>query len=131
MRLCRKNKSKLYYSLYKEEEITYLKDDNGNIVYEDIDGEEVPVETGHKPPTYDEPVEFKGYIQFQGGESEARAFGVSLDSYSHILVMRRGEIPIDETSKIISDKTYKVTKVAESLNFVTYLLRVEDANDQN
>lgn len=129
MRLCRKNKTDLWYSLYKESEIIYLKDENGELVYQDVDGEQVPVEVGHKPPCYDTPVKFKGYIQFQGGESEARAFGVSKDSYSHILVMRKDEIPIDETSLIISDETYEVTKVAKSLNFVTYLLRVKDAKD--
>lgn len=130
MRLCQKNKTDLWYQLYKESETIYLKDEDGNIVYQDVDGEQVPVETGNVPPHYDEPIKFRGYIQFQGGESEARAFGVSRDSYSHILVMRKDEIPIDETSLIKSaDATYKVTKVAKSLNFVTYLLRVEDAKD--
>ena len=135
MRLCKKNKTNLWYALYKESEVEYLKDEHGDIVYQDIDGDLVPVETGYKPPHYDDAVGFKGYIQFNGGESEARAFGVSVDSYSHILIMRKDEIPIDETSLIfnskpdvVTDKTadYKVVKVAPSLNFVTYLLRDED-----
>lgn len=132
MRLCRKNKTNLWYSLYKDSETAYLKDEDGNTVYQEIDGEQVPVETGHKPPSYDTPVKFKGYIQFNGGESEAKAFGVSVDSYTHILIMRRGELPIDETSLIFNDEPsevaektadYKVVKVAPSLNFVTYLLK--------
>lgn len=136
MRLCKKNKSKLKYSLYKESEPTYLKDENGNIVYEEIDGEQVPVETGYTQPHYETPVEFNGYIQFRGGKSEEEAFGVSLDKYTHILIMRLGELPIDETSLIFDksepkepyDKSadYKVIRVAPTLNFVTYLLKTID-----
>lgn len=137
MRLCKKNKSKLKYALYKEKEVVYETDDEGNIVYVDVDGEDVPVETGSLPPHYDEPQGFKGYIQFKGGQDEARAFGVSVDSYTHILVMRKGEIPITETS-LIYDKTepdpndmegsadYRVAHIAPSLNFVTYLLKSVD-----
>lgn len=133
MRLCKRNKSDLKYSLYKEKEPTYQRDENGDIVYIDVDGEEVPIETGYNEPHYDEPVDFKGYIQFKSGEAEARAFGVSLDDYTHILIMREGEIPIDETSLIFDkseptepyDKSadYRVIRVAPSLNFVTYLLK--------
>ena len=136
MRTLRRNKSNLYYSLYKESEVVYLTDEDGNIVYEEIDGEEVPVEIGHNPPAYSEPVEFKGYIQFKGGEDEARAFGVSVGSYTHLLIMRKDEIPITETSLIfnhepqgeITENTadYKVYRVAPSLNFVTYLLKSVD-----
>ena len=136
MRMCNRNRTELWYSLYKAEDITYLKDENGNVVFEDIDGELVPIETGHKPPIYLPPVKFRGYLQFKGGESEARAFGVSIDSYTHILIMRKGEIPIDETSVIYKSETatdpdFIVTNVAESLNFVTYLLRARDANNQD
>lgn len=136
MRTLRRNKSNLYYSLYKESEVVYLTDEDGNIVYEEVDGEEVPVEIGHNPPAYNEPVEFKGYIQFKGGEDEARAFGVSVGSYTHLLIMRKDEIPITETSLIfdhepqgeITENTadYKVYRVAPSLNFVTYLLKSVD-----
>lgn len=138
MRLCRKNKKKLWYATYREREIAYLKDLDGNIVYEEVDGEEVPVETGYSEPHYEDAVSFMGYIQFQGGESEAKAFGVSMDSYTHILIMRRDEIPIDETSLIFLNEPetvaenaadFKVTKIAESLNFVTYLLRAKDADN--
>ena len=134
MRLCRKNKSKLKYALYKDKEVVYETDENGQIIWQDVDGELVPIETGSRPPRYLEPVEFKGYIQFKGGEDEAKAFGVSVDSYTHILVMRKDEIPITETS-LIFDKTepnpedmegsadYRVERIAPSLNFVTYLLR--------
>lgn len=141
MRLCQRNKQNLKYALYAEKSTVYLTDDDGNIVYQDVDGDLIPVETGNRPPHFDKPVDFKGYIQFSGGESEARAFGVSVDSYSHILVMKRDELPIDETSLIFQDSEpqydsdgylveksadYRVYRVAPSLNFVTYLLRSID-----
>ena len=134
MRTLRRNKSNLYYSLYKESDTAYLLDDNGNIVYEEVDGEQVPVEI-ENVPTYEAPVPFKGYIQFKGGEEEAMAFGVSVGSYTHILIMRKGEIPITETSLIFINEPqevtensadYKVYRVAPSLNFVTYLLKSVD-----
>lgn len=136
MRTLQRNKSNLYYSLYTESTTAYLTDDDGNIVYEEVDGEQVPVETGSNPPAFSTPVPFKGYIQFKGGEEEAMAFGVSVGSYTHLLIMRKGEIPIDETSLIfdhepqgeITENTadYKVYRVAPSLNFVTYLLKSVD-----
>lgn len=135
MRTLRRNKTKLWYALYHEKEPTYLTDENGDIVYQDIDGDLVPIETGYNEPSYSKAVEFRGYIQFKSGEAEARAFGVSVGSYSHLLIMRKGEIPIDETSLIFTSEPetvsvetadYRVTRVAESLNFVTYLLRNED-----
>ena len=136
MRTLQRNKSKLYYSLYKESEPAYLTDENGDIVYEEVDGEQIPVETGSNPPSYLEPVPFRGYIQFKGGDEEAMAFGVSVGSYTHLLIMRKDEIPIDETSLIFdhepqgeiteNDADYKVYRVAPSLNFVTYLLKSVD-----
>ena len=136
MRTLRRNKSNLYYSLYEESQTAYLTDDDGNIVYEEVDGEQVPVETGSKPSSFSTPVPFKGYIQFKGGEEEAMAFGVSVGSYTHLLIMEKDEIPIDETSLIFDHEPqgeitensadYKVYRVAPSLNFVTYLLKSVD-----
>jgi hypothetical protein len=129
--MCKRNKTDLWYSLYKESEVVYLTDENGDIIYQEIDGEEVPIETGHKAPHYEKPVSFKGYIQYRGGISEAEPYGVNLD-YTHMLIMRDGELPIDETSliytkepKMVSEETadFKVIGVANSLNFVTYLLK--------
>lgn len=141
MRLCKRNKSNLKYSLYREKEPTYQLDDEGEIVYEEIDGEQIPIETGYNEPKYDAPVNFKGYIQFKSGEAEARAFGVSTESYTHLLVMRKDEIPIDETSLIFDkseptepyDKSadYRVVRVAPSLNFVTYLLKTIDHEEND
>ena len=131
MRTLRRNKTKLWYALYNDKEPTYLTDENGDIIYQDVDGELVPTEVGYNEPHYSEAIPFKGYIQFKGGEAESRVYGVNTD-YSHILIMRKGEIPIDETSLIFlsepetvteENADYHVTRVAESLNHVTYLLR--------
>lgn len=137
MRLCARNKQALKYALYKEKEPVYLTDDNGDVIYEDIDGETVPVETGSNPPRYDDPVDFRGNIQFSSGEAQAYSFGVSTGDYEYVLYMRKGEIPITETSIIFyqsepeydngvlveKSADFRVIKVLPYLDFMAYLLK--------
>ena len=137
MRLCARNKQALKYALYKEKEPVYLTDENGIIVYERIDDELVPVETGSNPPHYDDPVSFKGNIQFSSGEAQARSFGVSVSDYEYVLFMRDGEIPITETSIIFyksepqydngvlveKSADFRVKRVLPYLDFTAYLLK--------
>lgn len=137
MRLCARNKQALKYALYKDKEPVYLTDENGDIVYEDIDGETVPVETGSNPPHYDDPVDFRGNIQFSSGEAQAYSFGVSTGDYEYVLYMRKGEIPITETSIIFyqsepeydngvlveKSADFRVIRVLPYLDFMAYLLK--------
>jgi len=137
MRLLARNKQKMKYSLYVDSLPSYLTDDEGNVIYEDIDGEQVPIETGSNPAYYDEPVDFKGNIQFSSGEAQAKAFGVSTSDYEYVLFMRKGEIPITETSIIFHHKEpqysngniveksadYRVIRVLPYLDFMAYLLK--------
>lgn len=137
MRLCARNKQALKYALYKEKEPVYLTDDNGDVIYEEIDGEQVPIETGSNPPHYDNPVSFKGNIQFSFGEAQARAFGVSTGDYEYVLFMRDGEIPITETSLIFyksepqydngvlveKSADFRIIRVLPYLDFTAYLLK--------
>ena len=137
MRLCARNKQALKYSLYRDKEPVYLLDENGEVVYENIDGEDIPVETGSNPPHYDDPVSFKGNIQFSSGEAQAKSFGVSVSDYEYVLFMRDGEIPITETSLIfyksepqyengnVIEKSadFRVKRVLPYLDFTAYLLK--------
>lgn len=137
MRLCARNKQALKYALYKDKEPVYLTDENGDIVYEDIDGETVPVETGSNPPHYDDPVDFRGNIQFSSGEAQAYSFGVSTGDYEYVLYMRKGEIPITETSIIFyqskpeydngvlveKSADFRIIRVLPYLDFMAYLLK--------
>lgn len=140
MRLLEKNKQNLKYALQVGEVLIYERDEEGNIIYIDVDGQKVPVETGETEIGYDKPVDFRGNIAMSGGEAEAKSFGVDISEYDAILLMEKGRIPIDETSLIwhmsevkyvdkqntIVDKKsadYTVKRVQTSLNFTRYLLK--------
>lgn len=140
MRLLEKNKQDLKYALQVEEVPIYERDEDGNIIYIEVDGQKVPVETGETEPGYSKPVRFRGNIAMSGGEAEAKSFGVDISEYDAILIMEKSRIPIDETSLIwhtsevnyadkqntIVDKKsadYTVKRVQPSLNFTRYLLK--------
>lgn len=140
MRLLRKNKQRMKYSLQIGEVPIYERDEDGNIIYIDVDGQKVPVETGETEIGYDKTVDFRGNIAMSGGEAEAKSFGVDISEYDAILLMEKDKIPIDETSLIwhtsevkyadeqntIVDKKsadYSIKRVQPSLNFTRYLLK--------
>lgn len=138
MMMLNQNKQKMYYALLGQEVPVYETDDYGNIKYIDIDGEKVPVESGDTEIGYSEPVEFLGNIAMSGGESEAVEFGLNVGDYQAVLVMAKGEIPIDETSRIwfgsepklnpdgTADKysaDYTVIKLSPSQNVDKYVLK--------
>lgn len=138
MRTAAKNKQKMYYSLYTGDAPVYETDAYGNIVYIEVDGERIPVETGELKKGYSTPTEFYGNITMSGGESEAVEFGVNLAEYEAVLLLAKDSLPIDETSLIWLDTVpviyadgtpdslsadYTVIKVSPSLNFVRYVLK--------
>ena len=140
MRLLEKNKQKMKYSLQIGEVPIYERDEEGNIIYIDVDGQKVPVETGETEIGYSDPVEFMGNIAMSGGEAEAKSFGVDISEYDAILLMEKDRIPIDETSLIwhtsevqytdeqntaVDRKSadYSIKRVQPSLNFTRYLLK--------
>ena len=138
MRMAKKNKQKMWYSLLVHDVPIYETDENGNVVYIEIDGKPVPVETGETEDAFSAPVEFMGNITLSGGESEAVEYGVDLAQYSAILITDKGLLPIDETSRIWHttapivniDGTanefsadYTVVKVNKSLNVDKYVLQ--------
>lgn len=140
MRLLEKNKQDLKYALQVGEVPVYERDENGNIIYIEVDGQKVPVETGETEIGYSNPVDFRGNIAMSGGEAEAKSFGVDISDYDAILLMENGKIPIDESSLIwhtsevkyidkqntVVDRKsadYTVKRVQPSLNFTRYLLK--------
>lgn len=140
MRLLEKNKQNLKYALQIGEVPIYERDEEGNIIYIDVDGQKVPVETGETEIGYDKTVDFRGNIAMSGGEAEAKSFGVDISEYDAILLMDKGRIPIDETSLIwhtsevkyidkqntIVDRKsadYTIKRVQPSINFTRYLLK--------
>ena len=100
MRTSRKNKVDLLYSLQGETVPIYEVDSEGNVVYEEIDGVQVPLETGESFTGYEEPVAFKGNLQFYTGWNYPGVWGITLGNADAILLMDKNELPINETSMI-------------------------------
>lgn len=135
------NKSQMFYALQGAPSPVYERDEEGNIIYyEDGDGNKIPLETGETEVGYSLPVEFWGNIAMSSGEAQSAEFGLDVSQYDAILVMSKGELPIDETSLIWyqSEPGYKdagktlvdphtadfrVVSVKPSLNMVKYVLK--------
>lgn len=116
MRTAKKNKVKLLYSLQGENVPIYEVDDEGNIVYEEVDGVQIPVKTGDEFTGYEEPIEFFGNLSFYTGWNYPGVWGVTLNNADAILLMDKNELPIDETSRIWfkSEPTTKTVKVYDT-----------------
>ena len=110
MRMALKNKQRMYYALYREPQTVYEKDAEGNILYTEVDGERVPVMTGDAERIYDVPVEFIGNFVPVGSESYARGnvaiyrpYGIDIAAYDALILMKRNELPLTESSLIWLD----------------------------
>lgn len=137
MRSLKKNQQKLFFSQFSEAATIYQRDEDGNIVYIEADGERIPVILGEMAG-YSEPKEFYANIAMSGGEVEAREYGFDIGSYEAVLVLSDKTLGIIETSriwhttepKINTDGTvdgdsadYSVLAVKPSLNGMKYLLK--------
>lgn len=147
-RLSLKDKQKLKYLLQTDTKTPVTEtDESGEVEYIEIDGEQVPVETGYydvghvqTPAEKDKIINFTGNIAFSGGETHVEEYGINPSDYDAILIMPKNSLPITETSYIwhtgnvkytdeqqtrvdTSSADYKVVKVVPSLGVVKYLLR--------
>lgn len=144
MRQMAKNRQKLWYALYVDQQETIATDEEGNVIYDEIDGEQVARTTGHWEPTYAKPVLFYGNINSGNvGEAIARSYGLSLAASEAVLCMRKGELPINEQTLIwyqnaptynedgtVNYETadYRVKRVPPCLDEIIYLLGRLDNN---
>ena len=118
----------------------YERDENGDIVYIEVDGQKIPVETGEYDTGYSAPVDFMGNISMSGGEAEAKEFGMDIGDFDAVIILEKDAIPITETSiiwhtspvkykdeqnTIVDSKSadYAVKRVSPSLNFTKVLLQ--------
>ena len=118
----------------------YERDENGDIVYIEVDGEKIPVETGEYETGYSAPVDFMGNISMSGGEAEAKEFGMDIGDFDAVIVLEKDAVPLTETSiiwhtspvkykdeqnTIVDSKSadYAVKRVSPSLNFTKVLLQ--------
>lgn len=140
MRLLRKNMQPMKYSLQDGRVPIYERDENGDIVYIEVGGQKIPVETGEYETGYSAPVDFMGNISMSGGEAEAKEFGMDIGDFDAVIVLEKDAVPITETSiiwhtspvkykdeqnTIVDSKSadYAVKRVSPSLNFTKVLLQ--------
>lgn len=137
MRSLKKNMQKLYYSLYLEQITIYEKDNDGNIIYDEIDGERYPRIIAEKTG-YNKPVFFDANVSAGKGTAQEDVFGKDID-FTRTISTTDLTLPIDELSlvwiesvpKYLEDGTvdpnsadYKVAaKPARSLNQLMIALK--------
>ena len=133
MRMAYRNKRPLWYSLKTNESTEYEYDENGNILFIEVDGEQVPQESGKKLSEYSVPKKFWGTIQASGGRVSYESWGIDRYSYDAILLAMDGELPLNETAIIwLNDPSdeydpktadYQVVRDQIALNQKVYLLK--------
>lgn len=140
MRTLTRNKQTLYFANQIGMTPIYERDEDGNIKYIEVDGEQVPIETGDYEMTYTKPQEIKGNIALSGGEISVVEFGIDASSYDAVLVVNKDEPILTETSliwhksKLVykdmakteiepNSADYRVTRVSPSINVSKYLLQ--------
>ena len=126
------------YSLQDGRVPIYERDENGDIVYIEVDGQKIPVETGEYETGYSAPVDFMGNISMSGGEAEAKEFGMDIGDFDAVIILEKDAVPLTETSiiwhtspvkykdeqnTIVDPKSadYAVKRVSPSLNFTKVL----------
>lgn len=136
MRSLKKNQQKLWYSTYADQITIYKRDENGEIIYDEIDGERL-LRIIAERAGYNNPVSFYANISAAKGTSDSEVFGVSLD-YTKTISTTDLTLPITETSLIwyeteprynadgtvdSNSADYSVVAIARSLNNVVYALK--------
>lgn len=119
----------------------YERDEDGNIKCIEIDGEQVPVESGEYEPEYAKPVAFSNGISGQLSKSLVKAFGIDDSStYAQMdclanqylfgkgtYIWRKSKVGYKDASKTIVDVStadYLIENVLdEGLNIWNYLLK--------
>lgn len=98
MRSLKKNMQSLWFSTYSEEITIYQRDENGEIVYVEIDGEHTPVVIGTMAG-FSNPVEFNASISAGKGSAQDSPFGSDVD-YTRTISTCDMTCPIDELTRI-------------------------------
>lgn len=94
-RTARINKQNMYYSLYDGTAPVYEKNEFGEIVYIEVDGEEVPVEAGTQKAKYTWPVPFVANISSELNEMHMKAWGVDQSSIYSEIVCQKNYLPLE------------------------------------
>ena len=92
MRTPRKIKQPLIYALLKGKRPVYERDENGDIIYKIIGGEQVPKTTGEPRDYYSSPITFYNSLSGDLTESELQAFGAQ-SNISAKMTYKRNQYP--------------------------------------
>ena len=137
MRSLKKNNQKLMYSTYAGQITEYYRDSDGNIIYDEIDGELIP-RIKCERAGYNNPVPFDINTSAGKGTAQEEVFGTDID-FTRSICTTDLSLPIDERSivwiesepKYLDDGTvdpdsadYKVAaKPAKGLNSLVIALK--------
>ena len=102
----------MYYALKGEPKPQYERDENGDIVYIIVGGEEVPKEIGEPTSGIEEPVEIYNSIGSQLTQDEIEAFGVQGRTLAS-MTYRVGEYPFTVGTLIWLNSEVKRTETGE------------------
>lgn len=115
----------------------FERDENGNIIYTDVDGVSYPV-LRETVSFYGVPEKFFANISFDSGETTMAEYGLDVSGYEAVISANKGELPFTEKTIIwhksnpeIDDKgharpetaDYKVIAIKTSLNEERFFLK--------
>lgn len=98
MRDLKKNEQKIWYSTYAGQVTDYYRDSDGNIIYDEIDGEMIARIKGDRP-SYNAPVGFDICVSAGRGKAYEKVFGSDVD-FTRSMSTTDLSLPIDEKSII-------------------------------
>lgn len=106
MRSLKKNEQKLWYSTYADQIIIYQRDENGEIIYDEIDGEKYPRIIAERAG-YNKPVFFDANVSAGKGTVQEDVFGKDID-FTRTISTTDLTLQLDELSLvwIESEPTY-------------------------
>ena len=135
----------IIYNDHNEPALTediYEKDENGDVIYTEIDGVLYPAEIEVKE-AYDPPTIFWANISFNSGETKLAEYGLDTSGYNAVISADKGKLKFDERTLIWFESEplvdehgraipesadYRVAAIKTSLNEERFFLkkRVDD-----
>lgn len=98
MRSLKKNKQSLWFATYSDQITIYERDENGEIVYDEIDGELIPRIIAERAG-YSDPVLFHANISAGKGTAQEDVFGTDID-FTRTISTTDLSLPIDTLSLV-------------------------------
>lgn len=115
MRMLDRNKLDMRFALQRESVPVYERDENGEILYCEVDGERVPIETGETESVYGRPESFRARISQTLTEAQRQAFGIDNSSVSAIITADKGLLPFQKGTCIWRTSCVKYKDAKETV----------------